>query len=75
MLTGINEKTSYEELCRIEDKIQNDPNATEEDLLEIILLRGEKEIELGYVIPLEEVYRELLGKELNEGRIRNKCYN
>lgn len=66
MLTGINEKTSYEELCRIEKELQKDPLTPEEDLLEIMIIRGDKEIELGYGYTLEEVYKELLGEEFIE---------
>ena len=72
MIKGINEKTSYEELCRIEEELENDPTTSEEDLLEIVILRGEKEIELGYGYPIEEVYKELLGKELVTSNIRTK---
>ena len=75
MLPKIDNNTTYEELCRIENELKNNPDTPEEDLLEIMIIRGEKGIELGYVQPLEEVYKELLGKELNESRVRNKCYN
>lgn len=75
MLPKIDDNTTYEELCRIEEELKNNPQTSEEDLLEIMIIRGEKGIELGYVIPLEEVYKELLGEELNESRTRNKCYN
>jgi len=72
MLKGINEKTSYEELCRIEKELENNPETLEEDLLEIAILRGEKEIELGYYYTIEEVYKELLGKELVSSNNRNE---
>ncbi len=72
MIRGINEKTSYEELCRIEEELENNPETSEKDLLEIAVLRGEKEIELGYGYTIEEVYKELLGKELVTSNIRTK---
>lgn len=71
MLPKIDDNTTYEELCRIEDELKNNPLTPEEDLLEIIILRGEKEIELGYGYPIEEVYKELLGEELIESN--NRC--
>ena len=72
MIKGINKETSYEELCRIEEEFENDPSTSEEDLLEIAILRGEKEIELGYGYTIEEVYKELLGKELVTSNIGTK---
>lgn len=72
MLPKIDNNTTYEELCRIEDELQSDPLTPEEDLLEIMIIRGEKEIELGYGYPLEEVYRELLGKELVQSNNKYK---
>ena len=66
MLEKINKNTSYEELCRIEKELMRNPESHENDLLYTIMLRGEKEIELGYGCTLEEVYKELLGKELIE---------
>ncbi len=72
MLKGIDDKTSYEELCRIEDELMSNPETPEEDLLEIMIIRGEKEIELGYGYTLEEVYKELLGEELVQSNTRYK---
>ena len=72
MLKGIDDKTSYEELCRIEDELMSNPETPEEDLLEIMIIRGEKEIELGYGYTLEEVYKELLGEELVRSNTRYK---
>lgn len=64
MLPKIDYNTTYEELCRIENELKNDPETSEEDLLEIMIIRGDKEIELGYGYTLEEVYKELLGENL-----------
>lgn len=47
-------------------KLMKNPELHESDLLYTIMLRGEKEIELGYGYTLEEVYEELLGKKLIE---------
>lgn len=66
MLPKIDDNTTYEELCRIESELQNDPLTSEEDLLEIMIIRGDKEIELGYGYTLEEVYKELLGEDFIE---------
>lgn len=66
MLEKINKNASYEELCKIEKKLMKNPELHESDLLYTIMLRGEKEIELGYGYTLEEVYEELLGKKLIE---------
>ena len=60
MLPKIDNNTTYEELCRIENELKNNPDTPEEDLLEIMIIRGDKEIELGYGYTLEEVYEELL---------------
>lgn len=66
MLPKIDDNTTYEELCRIENELKSNPETSEEDLLEIMIIRGDKEIELGYGYTLEEVYKELLGEELIE---------
>ena len=60
MLPKIDDNATYEELCRIENELKNNPDTPEEDLLEIMIIRGDKEIELGYGYTLEEVYEELL---------------
>lgn len=65
MLPKVDSNTSYEELCKIEDELFKNPNTPEEDLIYIVALRGDKEIELGYTYTLEEVYKELLGKDIN----------
>lgn len=66
MLPKIDDNTTYEELCRIENELKNNPETPEEDLLEIMIIRGDKEIELGYGYTLEEVYKELLGEDFIE---------
>ena len=66
MLPKIDDNTTYEELCRIENELKNNPDTPEEDLLEIMIIRGDKEIELGYGYTLEEVYEELLGEAFIE---------
>ena len=56
-------KLPYEELCKMEKEIINDPNSTRADMVNICVARGEKGIELGLTYTIDEIERELnIGK-------------
>lgn len=56
-------KLPYEELCRMEKEILNNPISTRADIVNICFACGEKAIELGLTCTLDEVEREFnIGK-------------
>lgn len=62
-------KLPYEELCKMEKEILNNPNSTRADIVNICFARGEKGVELGLTCTLDELKREFgIGKYKNRVR-------
>lgn len=63
-------KLPYEELCKMEKEILNNPNSTRADIVSICFACGEKAIELGLICTLDDIEREF---NIGKYKIQNRC--
>lgn len=63
-------KLPYEELCKMEKEILNNPNSTRADIVNICVASGEKAIALGLTCTLEDIKKEF---NIGKYKIKNRC--